>query len=142
MEGGDRPVVGEAVVATDDAEADDVTLFIEDLEALGAAPGGEAGDDADLAEGAHVAVAHDDVAALDEVLVGLGVVEAAHHGPDGDDRRGDLLHDGGAALVGPHRVRVVARHGVRHLGGAREREPLVVHALRGGVGGCGVDSLE
>jgi len=37
---------------------------------------------------------------------------------------------------------VVARHGIWHLGGTGEREPLVVHLLHGGVGGCGVDSVE
>lgn len=78
MEGGDRLVVSQAVVPADNAEADDVALVVEDLEALGAPAGGEAGDDVDLAEGAHVAVSDDDVAALDEVLVGLGVVEAPH----------------------------------------------------------------
>jgi hypothetical protein len=30
VEGGDRPVVGETVVATDDAEVDNVALFVED----------------------------------------------------------------------------------------------------------------
>lgn len=78
MEGGDRLVVSQAVVPADNAEADDVALVVEDLEALGAPAGGEAGDDVDLAEGAHVAVSDDDVAALDEVLVGLRVVEAPH----------------------------------------------------------------
>jgi hypothetical protein len=65
------------VVSADDAEANDVMLFVEDHEALGAARGGEAGDDVDLAEGAH----------------GPNGDKAAHHGPDGDDRRGYLLHD-------------------------------------------------
>ncbi|KAE8010214.1 hypothetical protein FH972_006604 [Carpinus fangiana] len=52
---------------TTDQLYDTLRLPNKDLEALGAARGGEARDDADLAEGAH--------------------------GPDGDDRRGYLLHD-------------------------------------------------
>nr|GLL26964.1 hypothetical protein VIGAN_04129500 [Ipomoea trifida] len=119
VEGGDGAVVGEAVVAVDDAEADDVALLVEDLEPLGAAAGGEAGDDADLAEGAHVAVPHDDVAALHEVLVGLRVVEAADHGPNGGDGGGDPLDHGGAALVGSHRMGVIAGHRFRDLRGRR-----------------------
>ena len=55
------------MVSADDVEVDDVTLFIEDLEALGAARGGATENDANLGEGAH--------------------------GPDNDDRRGYLLHD-------------------------------------------------
>ena len=57
------------VVSVDDAEADDVTLFVKDLEALGAVRGGEAGDDANLAEDAHRS----------------DIDEAAHHRPNGDD---------------------------------------------------------
>ncbi|CAL5346535.1 unnamed protein product [Camellia sinensis] len=81
--------------------------------------GGEAGDDVDLPDGADVAVAVDEVAALDEVLVRLWVVEAADDGPDGGDGSGDVVDGGGAALVGTHGVSVVARDGVRHRSGAR-----------------------
>ncbi|PON94339.1 hypothetical protein TorRG33x02_098130, partial [Trema orientale] len=73
-----------------------VALVVEDLEALGAVVRREAGDDLDLAEGPDVAVADDDVAALDEVLVGLGVVEPPDDRPDGGDGGGDLLDHGGA----------------------------------------------
>lgn len=66
----------------------------------------------DLPECAHVAVAVNDVAALDEVLVSLGVVEATDDGPDGRDGSGDLLDDGGAALVGANDEGVVACYGV------------------------------
>ena len=66
-----------SVVSADDTEANDVMLFVKDLEALGAACGGEAGDNADLEEGAHRP--DDD--------------EAAQHGPDGGNRQGYLLHD-------------------------------------------------
>ena len=112
VEDGDGAVVGEAVVAADHAEADDVALVVEDVEALGADGGREAGDHADLAEGPDIAVAEDDVAALDEVLVGLRVVEAPHDGPHGGDRGGDLLHHGGAALVRGHDMGVVPSHRV------------------------------
>ena len=79
VEGGDGAVVGEAVVPAHDAEADDVALVVEDLEALGAPGSGQAGDDVNLPERADVAVPADDMAALHEVLVGLRVVEAAQH---------------------------------------------------------------
>ncbi|BAT84031.1 uncharacterized protein HKW66_Vig0115240 [Vigna angularis] len=122
VEGCDGAVVGEAVIAADHAEANDVALVVEDVEALGADGGREAGDHAHLAERADVAVSQDDVAALHEVLVGLWVVEAPHHGPHGGDRRRDLLHHGGAALVRGHRVDVVAGHHVwDRSGGRRER---------------------
>ena len=117
VKSGDRAVVEEAVVAADHAEADNVALVVEDVEALGADGGGEAGDDVDLAEGPDVAVAEDDVAALDEVLVGLRVVEAPHDGPDGGDRGGDLLDHGGAALLRGHHVGVVPGHRVGNNSG-------------------------
>lgn len=126
MERGDGAVISEAVVAADHAEAEDVALVVEEVEALGADGGGEAGDDVDFTEGADVAVAEDDVAALDEVLVGLRVVEAADDGPDEGDGGGDLLDDGGAALVGGHGVGVVASHGV---GEWRRVVVVVVHDL-------------
>ncbi|QHO54243.1 uncharacterized protein DS421_2g55020 [Arachis hypogaea] len=85
-------VVREAVVSADDAKAEDVLFFVEDLESLGAPAGGEAGDDVDLTDCSYGAVAADDVAALHEVLVGLGVVKAADDGPYGRNRRGNLLH--------------------------------------------------
>ena len=119
MESGEGPVIFEAVVPTDDAEADDMALVVEDLEALGAGLGVEAGDDVDLPEGTDGDGDVDDVAALDEVLVGLGVVEAADHGPHSGDRGGNLLDRGGAALVGANIVSVLTRDGVRHRGGAR-----------------------
>ncbi|KAK2999375.1 hypothetical protein RJ639_037033 [Escallonia herrerae] len=152
---GDGPIVGEAVVAADDAEADDVALVIEDLEPLGAAGRRQAGDDVDFAEGTHVPVAYKNVAALDKVLVGLRVVEAADHRPDGGDGSGDLLDNGGAALRGAHRVRVEPRHRLRHRGGAGgQRAPprgggrmlllslFKAAGVRSGGGGVGIDSLE
>lgn len=110
-----RPVIAQTVVPSDDAEADDVALVVEDLQPLRAGHGGEARHHVDLAEGADVdAVAVDDVAALDEMLVGLGVIEASNDGPHGGDRRVDGLDHDGAALVGSHGVRVLANHRVRH----------------------------
>jgi len=47
------------------------------------------------------------VAALDEVLVGLGVVEAADDGPDSLRRRVDSLGEEGGALARGHGVGVV-----------------------------------
>lgn len=143
----DGPVVQEPVVAADHAEADDVALVVEDLEALRAAVGGQARDDLDLPEGADVAVADDDVAALDEVLVGLRVVEAADHRPDRGHRGGDLLDHGGAALVGSHGVGVVPGHRLRQRTPLLGLLLLLLHGRRGRVGGggrhvsVGVDSV-
>ncbi|KAA8517726.1 hypothetical protein F0562_015215 [Nyssa sinensis] len=103
MERRDGSVIREPVFPSDDTEADDVVLVVEDLEALGAVFCREAGNDVNLAESADVAVPDDDVAALDEVLVGLWIVEAADDGPHCSDRGGDLLDGGCAALVGAHR---------------------------------------
>ena len=53
-------------------------------------------------EGADVtAVAVNDVATLDKVLVGLRVIETPDDGPDGGDRRVDGLDHDRATLVGP-----------------------------------------
>ena len=66
------------MVTANNTEADHVAFVVEDLEALGAVSGGESGDDVDLAESADVPFPDRDVAALDEVLVGLGIVEPAN----------------------------------------------------------------
>ena len=66
-------------------------------------------------EGADVtAVAVNDVATLDKVLVGLRVIETPDDGPDGGDRRVDGLDHDGSALVGMH-VRVVTCRGIWYL---------------------------
>lgn len=48
VESGDGSVIGEAVVSADHAEAEDVSLVVQDFEALGAVRSGEAGYDVDL----------------------------------------------------------------------------------------------
>lgn len=68
----------------------------------------------DLSKTAHVAITIDDVATLQEMLVGLRVVEAADKGPDGGDGGGDGLDHGGAALGGSHLVCVVPENFFRH----------------------------
>ena len=109
-DGGDGAVVAEAVLAADDAEADDVAVVVEHLEALGAGGSREAGHDGDLADAADAgAVAGGEGAGADEVLVPLRVAEAAHDGPHRAHRR---------------------RHALRHQRCARCRR-------RGGGGGGG-----
>lgn len=54
------------------------------------------------------AVAHDDLAALHNVLVCLGIVEMPDPRPHDVDRGIDGLDDDKAALVGPHRVGMLA----------------------------------
>jgi hypothetical protein len=78
------------VLAVGDGEAEDPVGVVEEVEALVAGVGGEAGDDADLTEAAGA----EDVAG---VLVHLGVVEAADDGPDGT-RRGSAP---AARSIGP-----------------------------------------
>lgn len=103
--------------AADDSEANNMPLIVKNLEPLRAVNGGDTGDQTDLTERSDgVRVSVDDVAGLDEVLVGLWVVEAADHGPDGGDGGADVLDHGGAALVGAHGVGVEEGHGVREVG--------------------------
>jgi len=82
-------VVSKPVIAAADAEADDVAFIVVDLEPLGGAGSGEAGDDVDFPERPNVAISDEHVAAFDGVFVGLWVVEAA-------DDSGDV----GSGLVG------------------------------------------
>lgn len=112
---GDGSVVSEAVVATDHTEAQDVVFVVQNLKAFGTAPCGKAGDDVYLPESPHVSIADDHVAALDEVFVGLRVIESPDHRPDGRNGGGDFLDHGGTSLVGPHRIGMVDGHGFRHL---------------------------
>lgn len=138
MEGGDGAVVRKAVIATNDAKAHNMTFVIEDLEALSAADGWETRYDVDLPESTNVSVSDNDVAALDEVFVGLRVVEATDEGPDGGDGGRDFLNHGGAALVRANSVGVVAGYMVGDFGGAR-RPSLVLLGLficGSGGGGC------
>ncbi|KAG6391205.1 hypothetical protein SASPL_148958 [Salvia splendens] len=114
VDGGDGSVVVEAVLAADDAEADDVAAVVEDLEALGGGGGGEAGDDGDLADAADAAVAGE-AAALDEVLVALGIVESAHQRPHHLRRSVDPLRDQRGACVGQCVERVVGADHVLQL---------------------------
>ncbi|KAK3019529.1 hypothetical protein RJ639_003201 [Escallonia herrerae] len=76
---------------------------------------------------------------------GLRVVEAADHGPDGGDGRGDGLDHGGAALVGPGRVGVVVdsvlRYGLRRGDPPGGRVGLLLALHSGRIFGA-VDSVE
>ncbi|RXI01500.1 hypothetical protein DVH24_014849 [Malus domestica] len=90
-----------------------MAFVVKDLQPLRAAVRRQPRYHLHLPQRSHVAAALDDVAALDEVFVRLRVVEAPHHRPHGGHGRSDLLSHGGAALVGPHSVRVVPRHGFR-----------------------------
>lgn len=108
VEGGDRAVVGEAVVAANHAEIDDVAIVAEDVKVLDADDGKEARDHVDLMEGPDVVVTEDVVAALGEVLVGLRAVKAPHDGPHDGDRGIDPLHHDRVPLVRGHDVCAVA----------------------------------
>ena len=93
-------LVAKAVLIADDGEAEDEGGVVEEVEALGAGLGGEAGDDGEVAGGADgEAEVGGDGAALDEVLVDLGLVEPAEDGPDDRDGGGDLLGEEGGGLV-------------------------------------------
>lgn len=103
----DATVVVEAVLAADDPEAEDVLLVVEDLEALGAGGGRNAGDHRDLPDAPHAAVANHP-AALDEMLVLLRVIEPPHERPHHARRRVNMLRDERRACVGQGIEGVVA----------------------------------
>lgn len=106
-DGSDRPVVPEAVLAADDAETGDSAVVVEDVESLGAGVCGEAGDDVHLPQAPDGHLAGLEAAGLDEVLVELGLVESAGHGPDPVRGRVDSLGEDRVALARGHGVRVV-----------------------------------
>lgn len=78
-----------------------MSLVVDQIQPLRAGGGGQAGDDVDIARLAdrHGEIGGD-MAGLDEVLVDLGLVEAAHDGPDGVERRVDALGEEGGGLGG------------------------------------------
>ncbi|CAL9038433.1 unnamed protein product [Musa banksii] len=103
VDGGNGPVVPEAVLSADDGEAEHTPAVVDEVEALGAGARREAGYDADLAEAprSELATAVTPVlegAAPDEVLVDLGTVEPPDHRPDGGGRGPDPLGEDGGAL--------------------------------------------
>ena len=110
----DRPVIVEPVITADDTEADDVALIVEDLEPLGAWPGGESRHHVDLTERAYVAVTVYDVAALDKVLVRLRVVEAADNRPYHRDGRVYGLHHRRTTLIRLNHVKVMLQYRLRY----------------------------
>jgi len=94
-------VVMEPVLAADHAEAEQVVVVVENLEALGAGGRREARNDGDLPDAADAAVAWAHVAALDEVLVLLRIIEASNQGPHRVRRSLDTLrYDRGADFGG------------------------------------------
>ena len=94
-----RPIIHELVVAADDADHHDMRLVVQPVEALGAPLGRQPRHDGELPDAAGAAVAGAEAAVLDELLVGLRLVELADDGPDERERRLDGLGDDGAALV-------------------------------------------
>lgn len=70
-----------------------MALVIENLRPLGGGGSGKAGDHRDLAYAADGAVSAGEAVALDEVLVALGVVEAADDRPHRFHLRVDALGD-------------------------------------------------
>lgn len=87
-------------------------------------------------------VADDDVAALEEVFIGLRIVEAADYRPYGVDGGGDGADDGGAALVvvGTHWVGMVMEVVIGDADIASRRRHGEVSGECGGV--MVVDSVE
>ncbi|KAF5460314.1 hypothetical protein F2P56_020193 [Juglans regia] len=107
----DRPVILQPVLPSDNTEPCDVPLVVQYIQPLGAGSRRKPGDDI------HVPGAPDDHtevvlhrAALDEVLVGMGFVEAPNDGPDGVGRRVYALRHQGGALAGPEPVGVELDH--------------------------------
>uniref|UniRef100_A0A803P382 Uncharacterized protein n=1 Tax=Cannabis sativa TaxID=3483 RepID=A0A803P382_CANSA len=143
MKCGDGSVVIKTVIPSHDAEAQHVALVVKYLQPLPARLGRKARNHVDLAEGAHVAITVDDVAALEKVFVGLWVIEPSHHGPYSLYSRIDRLDHARAALVGSNRVGMVVSHRFRNceiLCCGNDVGLLILASDHGRV--SGVDSVE
>lgn len=124
VHGGHRPVVPQAVVPADDAESGHAPLVVEDVEPLRAGGRRQTGDDADVTQRADAdAEPLPHAAALDEVLVRLGLVEAADDGPHVLRRRVDALREYGGALPCVDPVVVELRHRGLEIFELLRREP-------------------
>uniref|UniRef100_A0A2P2JPW6 Uncharacterized protein n=1 Tax=Rhizophora mucronata TaxID=61149 RepID=A0A2P2JPW6_RHIMU len=78
-----RTVILHPMLPSNDTKPRDSAVIVEDIEPFGAGGSRQPGDDCDVAGGPHIkreVGSHG--AALDEVLVGLGLVEASNYGPD------------------------------------------------------------
>lgn len=118
------------MITPNNPKADDMSLIVKYFELFSARIGREAGDDVDFSDGPDFPVTNDDTAALEEVLVNLWVIEATYHGPHCGNGCVDGLNQGGAALVGSHRVVVVTRYVIWN---GRLR---LFKMVRGDSGGC------
>lgn len=94
-----RPVISQPMIPADDTKPRHAPPLIEKVQPLRARGGGQPGDDADVPQITH---SHGEPfphsAALDEMLVRLGPVEAPDDGPDCVRRRVDALGEQGEAL--------------------------------------------
>lgn len=94
-----EPVVLHAAVAAEDAERDDVLLYVKNLHALDIGGHGNGRHQLHLSDYAHIAVALQDVACLDEALVRLRLVELTQHRPHQLQGHLHLLHQNRPTLV-------------------------------------------
>lgn len=75
------------MIAADNTKHHHMQIVVEPVKPLGALPSRQAGDDLELPDASGAAEAGAEVAALDELFVGLWVVELSHHGPHQRERR-------------------------------------------------------
>uniref|UniRef100_A0A2P2JPW4 Uncharacterized protein MANES_17G013400 n=1 Tax=Rhizophora mucronata TaxID=61149 RepID=A0A2P2JPW4_RHIMU len=111
-----RTVILHPMLPSNDTKPRDEAVVVEDVEPLGAGGSRRAGDDVDVAGGPH---GHREVgangAALDEVLVGLGLVEAAYDGPDSVVGGVDALGQEGGTFSRSNSVAVELGDGLGEL---------------------------
>lgn len=100
VDGGRGPIVGEAMVPANNAEHHDMGLVVESFQLLPAPASGQARDHWDLPDRTFTGpISRHYFAGLDELLVGLRVVELPDDGPDQPQWGVDGLDEGRAALV-------------------------------------------
>lgn len=107
------------MIPTNDAEANNMTFVVQDLQSLRAISCRESRDNVDLSEGTHVTISDNYVTTLHEVLVSLRVIESSNYGPHNGDRGSDLLYLEGAALVRTYNMVMIACDSFWDQGGTR-----------------------
>ncbi|KAG6545449.1 hypothetical protein Mapa_013049 [Marchantia paleacea] len=105
-----RPVILQPVPASQHSEAAHVIGVIKNLQPLYAVGGGQARDQPHLPNAAGRAFAYEQRRALQEMLVGLRLIEPPNNGPHQLHRRVDLLVESGTALMLQDFLIVVTLH--------------------------------
>ncbi|KAK8489389.1 hypothetical protein V6N12_073031 [Hibiscus sabdariffa] len=110
------------MISSDHTKAKHVAFIVKDLKPLRAGTCRETGHHLDFAKTTHVSIAHGYVAALEEMLVCLGVVKATNERPNCLHGGLDGLNHRRTTLVRSQGVDVVRRDRVRQRDVVRKRE--------------------